>query len=88
MQNPFEELDKRLSMIERFLREIHKDSKNTSDLVYLDVEQSAALLNISKPDFYNLIHKKAFPAFSRGKSLYMIQSDIEKYSEKLKRNKN
>ena len=77
MQNPFEQLDKRLERIEFFLSNLSTvapTEEPEADL--LTVDQAAELLNLARATVYNLVSKKEIPVFKKNKRLYFSKAAL------------
>lgn len=55
----------------------HESRESNPDL--MDVKMTAALLHLSVPTIYGLVHKRSIPFYKRGQRLYFKREDIEKW---------
>lgn len=80
MENPFKELDERLSNIESILFEIKQmPNKEQSKDKLLTVHEVAKLLKIAPATIYAKVSDNTLPFMKQGKRLYFLESDIIEY---------
>lgn len=80
MNNPFDEIDSRLSNIENLLLDIkHNPTSQENEESLLTVEECAVFLKISKSSVYGLIHKRELPVLKKTKRCYFLKSEIIQY---------
>ncbi|MGA2406637.1 MAG: helix-turn-helix domain-containing protein [Bacteroidales bacterium] len=83
MNNPFEEINTRLSNIESLLLDIkHKpiDGPSRPDPEeFLTVQETAKFLKLSVPTVYTMIHEKRIPFMKRSKRCYFSKADLVNY---------
>lgn len=80
MENPFKELDERLSNIESILFEIKQlPNKELSKDKLLTVHEVAKLLKLAPPTIYTKVSDNTLPFMKQGKRLYFLESDIIEY---------
>ncbi|WP_259016593.1 helix-turn-helix domain-containing protein [Emticicia fluvialis] len=48
---------------------------------YLSIEQTCRFLNLAKPTLYAYTSKKQIPYIKKGKQLYFVKSELEKWLE-------
>jgi len=78
MNNPFEEIDRRLSIIETMVNNlIHKNQDTSNDPEPLmTVQEIAKFLSLSMPTIYSKISKGELPYMKKGKRVYFLKSEI------------
>ena len=80
MQNPFEYLAERLSLIDAkldYLTQVQAAlQQNPAGDEILDVTQASALLKYSKRTIYGKAEQGIIPAFKRGSRWYFVKSDL------------
>lgn len=81
MENPFTQLERRLSYIEQLLSAIASDTTDTnepnSDL--LSVDEAANLLRLSKATIYSKCSRRELPFMKRGKRIYFSREELLQY---------
>ena len=84
MDNPFEQLDKRLFCIEALLLDIKSQLQNPvstpdeNDEI-LTVEKTAKFLSLTVPTIYSKVSRGELPVMKRGHRLYFSQQDLLNY---------
>lgn len=82
MQNPFETIDLRLSIIESLISDLLRNSGDhqleSSDEL-LTVQQTAELLNLAPQTVYGLVSNRAIPHMKKGNRLYFLKTDIDEW---------
>ncbi len=91
MNNPFEAIDNRLSIIESILldlkeRTAHQNIPETDSL--LTVEDTAKFLSLSVPTVYGLISKGDIPVMKRSKRCYFSKKELIEYLKEGRRRTN
>ena len=81
MENPFEQIDHRLTNIEELLLDIKNQLENPSPAPepteeILTVEQTAKYLNLTKATIYSKVSRGDLPVMKRGGRLYFSQQDL------------
>ena len=73
----FEELIKVISekVSDNIIKTI-KTSTTPEDIVFLNIDQAAKIVNLSKATIYGLTHKNAIPFYKNGKRLHFLKSEI------------
>lgn len=81
MKNPFEIILQKLDKIEKSLEELkNKQTENPSDkLDILNTVEVADYIKLAVPSVYGLVHHNKIPHCKKGKKLYFIKSDIDKW---------
>lgn len=81
MENPFEIILQKLENIEKVLEELKNEkNQNTSDkLEFLSTSDVADYIKLTVPSVYGLVHQNRIPYCKKGKKLYFIKSDIDKW---------
>jgi excisionase family DNA binding protein len=51
-------------------------SKFSNEIVFMNIEETAKLINLTKPTVYGLVHQKNIPFHKKGKKLYFLKSEI------------
>ncbi len=74
MENPFEIILEKLNNIEKAIEKLNTQS--TSDDVFMNIEQVASFVGLSKATIYGLTHERCIPHFKTGKRLYFKKSEI------------
>ena len=83
MNNPFEQIEARLSNIENLLLDIkhqpvkEKTSEPSDEL--LTVEQAAEFLSLATPTVYGLVQRGELPVMKRTKRLYFSKKELIEY---------
>lgn len=82
MENPFSQIDQRLSHLEQLISELAEQGKQTttdegSDL--LTIEQAADLLRLSKATIYSKCSLRELPYMKRGKRLFFSREELLAY---------
>lgn len=90
MENPFEIINQRLEAIEILLQELisipkSNKVKNEGEIEFLNVQQTADYVSLSKATVYGLIHKLEIPNYKRGKRVYFKKSEIDSWLMQNKR---
>ncbi len=67
----------KLEKIERLL--LAKGEENTSKDEFLNIEQAAALLNLTVPTIYGYVHRLEIPFCKIKKRLYFKRNDISEW---------
>ena len=84
MNNPFEQLNERLSNIESLLLEIkHKPSEEEKS-ENLTVKETAEYLKVSEQSVHNYIKRGLLPAVKMGRVLLIKREDIESSLKEVK----
>ena len=79
MQNPFSELDQRLTSIESILLELQASlsrPKVDASRLPINIDRVSALSNLAKPTIYGLVGAKKIPHAKQGKKLYFFEDEI------------
>lgn len=83
MNNPFEQIDARLTNIEALLVSMkettHHLSKPAVEDELLTVQDAAKLLKLSVPTIYGLISKGGIPVMKRSKRCYFSKLELINY---------
>ncbi len=78
MENPFDTINQRLEKIEYFLSKLHHinpaETVPESDL--LNINEAAQLLNLARATVYNLVSRRALPAFKKSGRLYFSKTAL------------
>lgn len=77
MENPFEIILAKLNNIEKAIEKLNATSNEVDD--FMNVQQVASFIGLSKPTIYGLTHKRKIPHFKAGKRLYFKKSEIENW---------
>lgn len=87
MNNPFEAIEERLRNIEALLLEIKSAPANTNPTEDkpLTIIEAAALLHLTVPTIYGLVHSGDIPHFKIKKRLYFFQNELLDYIKSGKR---
>src|SRR5436190_2220623 len=81
MENPFELLIEKIDRLEKAVERlsassnINDASSNRND-EFMNIEQVANFVGLSKDTIYGLTHKKLIPHFKTGKKLYFNKAEI------------
>ena len=79
MQNPFSELDQRLTSIESILLELQASlsrPKVDASRLPINIDRVSELSNLAKPTIYSLVGAKKIPHAKQGKKLYFFEDEI------------
>ena len=85
MQNPFEQIEARLSNIEALLLDIKHQPKEQASSTQqeneelLTVEEAATFLRLSIPTIYGMISKGKIPVMKRSKRCYFSKVELLQY---------
>ncbi len=80
MNNPFEQLNDRLTKIEDILLNLTKEPKNEANVdELLVIEDAAKFLNLAVPTIYGKVSNNSIPFNKRGKRLYFLKSELIEY---------
>jgi excisionase family DNA binding protein len=74
MENPFEIILKKLNSIEKAIEKLN--TKSNSDDDFMNTEQVASFVGLSKATIYGLTHQHKIPFFKVGKRLYFKKSEV------------
>ncbi|MNT62317.1 Helix-turn-helix domain protein [compost metagenome] len=74
MENPFEIILAKLNNIEKAIEKLNTPSNSDDD--FMNIEQAASFVGLSKATVYGLTHERKIPHFKVGKRLYFKKSDI------------
>jgi len=84
MNNPFENIDERLSNIEKLLLNLKlpiQEVGNNSEQL-LTVQECADFLKLTKPTIYSKVSKGELPYMKRSKRLYFSKAELTEYLKK------
>lgn len=79
MNNPFVEIDQRLTTIESLLHELKtgiSQPKADARRIPLNIDRVSELSNLAKPTIYGLVAAKKIPHAKQGKKLYFFEDEI------------
>lgn len=82
MENPFEEIQSRLTDIEKILSLITSslpDFNREKEIDTIGAEEAAKILNITVKTVYSKTHKKTIPHSKRGKLLLFSRKKLAEY---------
>lgn len=80
MNNPFEQLNDRLSKIEDILLNLTQEPKNEANAdELLVIEDAAKFLNLAVPTIYGKVSNNSIPYNKQGKRLYFLKSELIEY---------
>jgi len=83
MNNPFESIESRLSIIEELILDIKHQNfnkPNQSEIeLLLDIKKAAELLNLKVATIYSKVHKNEIPFMKKGNRLYFFKSELLEY---------
>ena len=74
MENPFEIILTKLNSIEKAIEKLNSNVKEVDD--FMNIEQAANFVGLSKATIYGLTHKQKIPYFKASKRLYFEKSDL------------
>ncbi|SDH32567.1 transcriptional regulator, AlpA family [Flavobacterium omnivorum] len=74
MENLFEIILEKLNNIEKAIEKLNTSSNNDDD--FMNIEQVASFVGLSKATVYGLILQRKIPHFKVGKRLYFKKSEI------------
>src|SRR6478609_7930261 len=92
MENPFELLIEKIDRLEKAIEKLSASA--TSDVSpsrndeFMNIEQVANFVGLSKDTIYGLTHKKLIPHFKTGKKLYFNKAEVSDWisSKRVKTN--
>ncbi len=79
MDNPFIEIDQRLTTIESLLTELKTGLSHPKPEVRgipVNIDRVSTLSNLAKPTIYGLVAAKKIPHAKQGKKLYFFEDEI------------
>lgn len=77
MNNPFEEINEKLSNIESLLLDLKRADKPSEDLNHpLTINQASEFIKLSVPTIYGLVGKNEIPFSKKGKRLYFCKKEL------------
>jgi excisionase family DNA binding protein len=76
MENPFEIILEKLNSIEKAIEKLNTLSNRDNYAVFMNIEQVASFVGLSKATIYGLTHERSIPHFKTGKRLYFKKSEI------------
>ncbi len=79
MENPFELLLDKLTIIENLLKETKSPPTAVLDLEVLNMEQAATYIGISKATLYGLTSSRKIPYYKAGKRIHFKKSELFKW---------
>ena len=74
MENPFEIILEKLNNIEKAIEKLNSSSNTDDD--FMNIEQAASFVGLSKAIVYGLTYERKIPYFKVGKRLYFEKSEI------------
>jgi excisionase family DNA binding protein len=74
--NPFDEILQKLNGIENQLRFINSSTPTTTAPDWLNVQQAADYLNLSKQTIYRKVSEGKIPYYKAGKKLHFRKSEL------------
>ena len=93
MENPFELLLEKIDRLERAIEKLNTSMNNNESSTnkndeFMNIEQVATFVGLSKDTIYGLTHKKLIPHFKTGKKLYFNKAEIANWisSKRVKTN--
>jgi excisionase family DNA binding protein len=75
-KNPFDEILQKLNGIENQLRFINSSTPTTTAPDWLNVQQAADYLNLSKQTIYRKVSEGKIPYYKAGKKLHFRKSEL------------
>ncbi|NLI41356.1 MAG: helix-turn-helix domain-containing protein [Caldisericales bacterium] len=90
MNNPFEEIEARLSSIEILLLDLKNNLKMvepTDPEKLLTIQEAAEFLRLTVPTMYGKVSKGELPVMKRGKRLYFSRTELLEYLKNGHKNK-
>ncbi|MDI1318086.1 helix-turn-helix domain-containing protein [Flavobacterium sp.] len=81
MENPFEIILQKLENIEKSLEDLKNKGIETpsNKLDIFNTEEVADYIRLTVPTIYGLVHRNKIPYCKKGKKLYFVKSDIDKW---------
>ena len=64
------------NQISEQIKSSFKTKFSSNEDEFLSIEETAKLINLSKPTVYGLVHQKNIPFHKKGKRLYFLKSDV------------
>ena len=62
--------------IVRHMQEMPKTVEKDNEDIFLNIEEAALLIHLSKYTIYGLVHKNSIPYHKRGRRLYFLKPEI------------
>ncbi|WP_232226411.1 helix-turn-helix domain-containing protein [Flavobacterium sp. ACAM 123] len=74
---PFSEILNLISdqVAEKILQNLNLSNSSHED-VFMNIDETAKLIDLSRPTVYGLVHKNKIPYHKKGKRLYFLKSEI------------
>lgn len=91
MENPFETIIERLDRIENVLNELLNTKKNgetTQGNQLMNIQEVSQYLSLSTSTIYSKCHSNDIPRIKKGKRLYFMKNDIDKWLSESKQKTN
>jgi excisionase family DNA binding protein len=60
---------------EKILKNLNSSNSSHED-VFMNIDETAKLIDLSRPTVYGLVHKNKIPYHKKGKRLYFLKSEI------------
>ncbi len=83
MNNPFELIEARLSIIEDLLLDLKHKPLTVEQTIqperFLNIREASDFLNLSVPTIYSKVSKGELPVMKRGKRLYFSANELTEY---------
>lgn len=81
MFNPFETLEQQLKTLTGVVNELCRklDGNTPNDEKPLTIDEAATYLNAAKQTLYHLTSKREIPHLKRGRKLYFLKADLDKW---------
>ena len=79
MNNPFAEIEVRLSNIENLILDLKHQPKQVSTEQteqLLTIQQASEFLNLSVPTLYGYVHRSEIPVMKKSKRLYFSKKEL------------
>ena len=79
MNNPFAEIEVRLSNIENLILDLkHQPKQVSTDQTeqLLTIQQASEFLNLSVPTLYGYVHRSEIPVMKKSKRLYFSKKEL------------
>ena len=74
---PFSEIINLISeqVAEKVLNNLNTSNSSSED-IFMNIDETAKLIDLSKPTVYGLVHQNKIPFHKKGKRLYFLKSEI------------
>ena len=58
------------------IKKVLNSSNHSTEDVFMNIDETAKLIDLTKPTVYGLVHKNKIPYHKKGKRLYFLKSEL------------